>query len=253
MSPARAGGIGEQEMAQLPAWEIDLASTLASSLDSASSGLSRSAVELRADVVAVLFTDGSRVEITYFWSRTGGSAPSQEILDSQQEFSGAIGKRSGAVEAESPLAQLLRESTSLDSRSFLLFHWRVRRHVVTVVFGFAAPAPPYHRVPEALTENLNLFGLATWSVKEIARLQAELKTMNGRLASRKLVERAKGVLQVERGLSEQQAYEYMRGASRRRRIPLAELAEEILGAQIHNPAIQPDLLGVAAIQELKQT
>jgi hypothetical protein len=245
--------MGEEEMAQLPAWEIDLASTLASSLDSASSSLSRSAVELSADVVAVLFTDGPRVEITYFWSRTGGSAPSQEILDPQQEFSGAIGKRSGPVEAESPLAQLLRDSMSLDSRSFLLFHWRVRRSVVTVVFGFVAPAPPYHRVPAALAENLSLYGLAAWSVKEIARLQAELKIVNGRLASRKLVERAKGVLQVERGLSEQQAYEYMRGASRRRRIPLAELAEEVLGARSNHPAMQPDFLNVAAIQELKRT
>jgi hypothetical protein len=245
--------MSEQEMVQLPAEEIDLASILARSLGGASSGLNRAAVELSADVVAVLFADGPRVEITYSWSRTGGSAPSQEILDPQQQFSGAISKRSGPVEAESPLAQLLRDSISLDSSSFLLFHWRVRRRVVTVVFGFAVPAPPYHRVPEALAENLNLFGLATWSVKEIARLQAELKTVNGRLASRKLVERAKGVLQVERGLSEQQAYEYMRGASRRRRIPLAELAEEVLGAQAHNPAIQPGLLGVAAIQELKQT
>jgi hypothetical protein len=240
-------------MAQLPIEEIDLASTLARSLDSASAGLSRAAVELSADVVAVLFTDALKVEITYFWNRSGGSAPSREILDSQQEFSGAVCRQSGAVSAESPLAQLLRDSMSLDSQSFLLFHWRVRRRVVTVVFGFAAPAPPYHRVPEAVVQNLSLFGLATWSVKEIARLHAELKTVNGRLASRKLVERAKGVLQTERGLNEQEAYEYMRGVSRRRRIPLARLAEEVLGAQTQNPAIQPDFLSVAAIQELKRT
>jgi hypothetical protein len=240
-------------MAQLPAEKIDLASTLARSLDSASSGLSRAAVELSADVAAVLFADGPRVEITYFWNRTGGSAPTQEILDPQQEFSAAVGKRSGAVESGSPLAQLLCDSISPTSRSFLLFPWRARRRVVTVVFAFAAPEPPYHRVPEALAENLSLFGLATWSVKEIGRLHAELKTMNGRLASRKIVERAKGVLQVERGLSEQEAYEYMRGASRRRRIPLAELAQEILGAQDHNPAIQSNFLSVAAIQEIKRT
>lgn len=240
-------------MAQLSAEEIDLASTLARSLDSASSGLSRAAVELSADVVAVLFTDGLKAEITYLWSRSGGRAPNREILDPQQEFSGAVGKQSGPVEAESTFSELLRDSISPDSKSFLLFHWRARRRVVTVVFGFAASAPPYHRVPAALAENLSLFALATWSVKEIARLHAELKIVNGRLASRKLVERAKGVLQVERGLSEQQAYEYMRGASRRQRIPLAEVAVEVLGAHDHNPATQSHLLVDAAIQESKST
>ena len=253
MSPVGAGGMGEQEMAQLPVEEVDLASTLARSLDSASSGLSRAAVELSADVVAVLFADALKVEVTYFWSRCGGSAASREILDPQQEFSGAIGKRSGPVEAESPLAHLLRDAISPDSESFLLFHWRVRRRMVTVVFGFAAPAPPYHRVPEAVIENLSLFGLATWSVKEIARLHAELKTVNSRLAGRKLVERAKAVLQTERGLNEQQAYEYMRGVSRRRRIPLSEIAEEVLGTQTHNPALQQNFLSVDAFQEIKRT
>jgi AmiR/NasT family two-component response regulator len=111
-------------------------------------------------------------------------------------------------------------------------------------------------------ESLNILGLATWSVKEIARLQEELKTANGRLAGRKLVERAKGVLQIERGFSEQQAYEYLRVVSRRRRIALAESAEEVLRAHAHNgsvesgpviPTSQPDLVGAAAIQELKRT
>ena len=241
---------------------VDLTSTLDGALGNASSGLSRAAVDLGAFAVAVLWMEGHQLDITYFWSRSGVGAPSQRILDPQQDFSKAVRRQTGPLAAGSPLAQLLRDSISPDSESFLLFHWRVRRRVVTVIFGFTGHTPACHRVPVPVVESLNLIGLATWSVKEIARLQGELKTANGRLAGRKLVERAKGILQIERGFSEQQAYEYLRGVSRRRRIALAESAEEVLGAHAHNdsvesgpviPTLQPDLVGAAAIQELKRT
>jgi len=72
--------------------------------------------------------------------------------------------------------------------------------------------------------------LAARSLKEVDRLRAELRAVNGRFAGRKLVERAKGVLQSQRGLDEPQAYEHLRRMSRQRRLPMAKLAEEILGA-----------------------
>jgi AmiR/NasT family two-component response regulator len=71
-------------------------------------------------------------------------------------------------------------------------------------------------------------GLATWSVKEIAMLRTELKAVTTRLAGRKLVERAKGVLQSDQGMSEERAYEYLRRLSRQRRITLTALAEEVI-------------------------
>jgi ANTAR domain len=249
-------------MAHPSAEGVDLKSTLESALDQVSLGLSRAAVDLGAVAVAVVWAEGSQLEITYFWGRSGTAPPSQTILDPQQEFSRAVRRQTGPLAAESPLAQLLRDAISPESESFLLFHWRVRRRVVTVVFGFTAPVPAHDRVPVRVVENLNLIGLATWSVKEIARLQAELKTVNGRLAGRKLVERAKGVLQIERGFSEPQAYEYLRGVSRRRRITLAESAEEVLRAKFHNDSVesgavirtlQPDLVGVAPVPEFKRT
>jgi hypothetical protein len=247
-------------MAHPSAEGVELASTLEGALDHASSGLSRAAVDLSAVAVAVLWAEGSQLEITYFWSRSGSGAPSQRIVDPQQDFSRAVWRQTGPLDAGSPLAQLLRDAISPESESFLLYHWRVRRRVVTVVFGFTAAEPAHDRVPVRVVENLNLIGLATWSVKEIARLQAELKTVNGRLAGRKLVERAKSVLQIEREFSEQQAYEYLRGVSRRRRITLAESAEEVLRAPAHNDAVeptiptsQPDLVGVTVLPELKRT
>jgi signal transduction protein with GAF and PtsI domain len=61
-----------------------------------------------------------------------------------------------------------------------------------------------------------------------ARLQEEALLMRRQLETRKLVERAKGILQNTLRLSEEQAYLRMRNDSRRQRRPMRELAEEII-------------------------
>jgi ANTAR domain len=132
------------------------------------------------------------------------------------------------VEAGSALARLLADRISPRSRSFLLFPWKVRQRAVTVIFCFDEKAPVSLDVPEAIAESLNLIGLATWSVKEVVRLRSELRITTNRLAGRKLVERAKGMLQREQGITEERAYEYLRGQSRRRRITLEAIAEEVV-------------------------
>jgi AmiR/NasT family two-component response regulator len=48
------------------------------------------------------------------------------------------------------------------------------------------------------------------------------------LETRKLVERAKGILQVEAGLSEEDAYKRIQQQSRRMRKPMKEIAEAII-------------------------
>lgn len=53
-----------------------------------------------------------------------------------------------------------------------------------------------------------------------------------KLLERKLVERAKGILQHRRRLSEEQAYLLLRNNSRRRRLPMTELAREIIEAHV---------------------
>jgi AmiR/NasT family two-component response regulator len=105
------------------------------------------------------------------------------------------------------------------------------KQVTAGVIGFAEPDAPVSQVPHAVVDNLNLLGWATWSADEIARLRGELKIVNERLAGRKLVERAKSLLQAERSMSEEQAYDYLRSLSRKRRITLAALSAEILGAR----------------------
>lgn len=64
--------------------------------------------------------------------------------------------------------------------------------------------------------------------EENARLTEETEEMKRQLATRKLVERAKGILQSREGLSEEEAYLRLRNESRRLRRPMKDLAEAII-------------------------
>src|SRR5579871_695649 len=61
-----------------------------------------------------------------------------------------------------------------------------------------------------------------------ARLLEETAEMKRQLETRKLVERAKGILQQRHGLTEEDAYLRLRNESRRLRRPMKELAEAII-------------------------
>jgi uroporphyrinogen-III synthase len=64
--------------------------------------------------------------------------------------------------------------------------------------------------------------------QENARLLEETQEMKRELETRKLVERAKGILQQRHGISEEDAYLRLRNQSRRLRKPMRELAEAII-------------------------
>ncbi len=64
--------------------------------------------------------------------------------------------------------------------------------------------------------------------EENARLMAEAEEAKRQLEIRKLVERAKGLLQHRHGLSEEEAYLRLRNESRRLRRPMRDLAEAII-------------------------
>jgi len=69
------------------------------------------------------------------------------------------------------------------------------------------------------------------SAVENARLKAETQEIKRRLEERKVLERAKGILQERFKLTEEQAYVRLRNESRRSRRPIRELAEAILLAE----------------------
>ncbi len=67
--------------------------------------------------------------------------------------------------------------------------------------------------------------------EENARLLEETAEMRRQLETRKLVERAKGILQHRHSLTEEEAYLRLRNESRRLRRPMRELAEAIILAE----------------------
>jgi signal transduction protein with GAF and PtsI domain len=66
---------------------------------------------------------------------------------------------------------------------------------------------------------------------ENARLMSETLEMKRTLEARKLIERAKGILQQKYGLTEEEAYLRLRNESRRLRRPMRDLAEAVILAE----------------------
>jgi len=68
---------------------------------------------------------------------------------------------------------------------------------------------------------------------EMARLEGENSSLLEKLETRKLLERAKGILQRDLGIDEEQAYLTLQRQSRQKRKSLREIAEAVvLGEEI---------------------
>ena len=67
-------------------------------------------------------------------------------------------------------------------------------------------------------------------------LQGTVEDLESKLAARKVIERAKGRLMEQFGLTEDQAYTRMRRAAMDRQLPLAEIAKRVLDAQPETPS-----------------
>lgn len=72
-------------------------------------------------------------------------------------------------------------------------------------------------------------------VRELDALRARLRTarqenllLEKRLAERKLMERAKGLLQIHHGWTEEDAYYHLRRTSRQQRTPMAVIAQRVI-------------------------
>src|SRR5437764_2731366 len=75
---------------------------------------------------------------------------------------------------------------------------------------------------------------------ELARLEEANLTLSEQLQTRKLVERAKGILQRDLGLNEEQAYLALQRQSRQKRKPMKEIEEAIvLGDDIRGNSQPP--------------
>ena len=89
-----------------------------------------------------------------------------------------------------------------------------------------------HREPHAHTDGevrlISTLGYLVGAEIEMARLETENSLLSQRLESRKIIERAKGILQRELRLTEEQAYLALQKQSRQRRKSMKELAEAVV-------------------------
>ena len=67
---------------------------------------------------------------------------------------------------------------------------------------------------------------------EIVALEQEVHGLSERLEARKVVERAKGVLMTEHGMTEPQAFRWIQRAAMDRRTTMREVAEKVLSAEV---------------------
>jgi response regulator NasT len=78
---------------------------------------------------------------------------------------------------------------------------------------------------------------------ELVALEKEVGDLSGRLEARKLVDRAKGVLQTERGMSEPEAFRHIQRRSMDERRSMRAIAQDVLDASHRGSATQADRPG----------
>jgi uroporphyrinogen-III synthase len=89
-----------------------------------------------------------------------------------------------------------------------------------------------HREPHVHTEReiklISTIGFLVGADIEMARLESENQKLIQQLETRKLVERAKGILQRALGIGEEEAYLTIQSKGRRMRKSMRDIAEDII-------------------------
>ncbi|MGH3725903.1 MAG: ANTAR domain-containing response regulator [Mycobacterium sp.] len=91
-----------------------------------------------------------------------------------------------------------------------------------------AGAMAYLVKPFSKTDLVPAIEVAVSRFGELSALEKEVQTLSDRLETRKLVERAKGVLQSSQGLTEPEAFKWIQRAAMDRRTTMKRVAEVVL-------------------------
>lgn len=102
------------------------------------------------------------------------------------------------------------------------------RGQVVGVINLQHRLPYFHTTQEI--KMIRTIGFLVGAEVEMARLETQVSQLSERLESRKLIERAKGILQRELGTDEEAAYRTLQRQSRELRKPMRELAEAVVVA-----------------------
>jgi response regulator NasT len=91
-----------------------------------------------------------------------------------------------------------------------------------------AGAMAYVVKPFSANDLLPAIQIALSRGQELIDLEAEIADLSERLETRKLLDRAKGLLQIQMKLTEPEAYRWMQKASMDRRLTIAQVAETVI-------------------------
>jgi two-component system, response regulator PdtaR len=91
-----------------------------------------------------------------------------------------------------------------------------------------AGAMAYLVKPFTISDLIPAIELALSRFAEIRALESEVATLSDRLETRKLVERAKGLLQANQGMTEPEAFKWIQRAAMDRRTTMKHVAEVVL-------------------------
>ena len=126
---------------------------------------------------------------------------------------------------DDPRFQLFNELPEDRYQAFLSVPVLSRGKVVGVI-NLQHRQPHHHRRREI--QLIAMIGFLVGAEVEMARLELENTQLSERLEERKLVDRAKGILQRDLGLSEEEAYLTIQRQSRQRRRSKKDIAEAII-------------------------
>ncbi len=165
----------------------------------------------------------------------GSKNPHPEILDRLklrvgQGITGWVAEHRQPVAvarnaSQDPRFKMFTELPEDRYEAFLSVPILSRRQVVGVI-NLQNRLPHIHTRREI--KLISTIGFLVGAEIEAARLDGEISQLSEQLETRKLVERAKGILQREMGLSEEDAYLTLQRQSRQRRRAMKEVAEAIV-------------------------
>src|ERR1700723_2807866 len=127
--------------------------------------------------------------------------------------------------AHDPRFQFFNELPEDNYEAFLSVPLMCRGRVVGVI---NLQHRQYHVYRRREIRLISTVGFLVGAEIEMARLEDANTTLSQQLQARKVVERAKGILQRDLGLTEEQAYLTLQRQSRQKRKPMKEIAEAIV-------------------------
>ncbi|MDX1950984.1 MAG: ANTAR domain-containing protein [Verrucomicrobiota bacterium] len=133
------------------------------------------------------------------------------------------------IDVESPTRDTLEQLTLIQqSRPKPVVLFTQDQKVQTIQAAIQSGVSAYVTAGISVSEVQPAIEVAMASFRNFERLREELTAARSDLSEVKLVNRAKGVIMDQRGLTEDQAYHVMRRAAMNRKVKLADLAREVI-------------------------